>query len=118
MRPKYRKPLTVSLALFGKTSIYAKPRDELNGSSFRQFHRTLELWRVLLDSEIVPVKPGDALHIVARERGCFRSLGEFEQLLFVVDVWQRRRDAIVGQQPSQRSLAECAISAFQETELV
>src|SRR6476660_7477682 len=97
MRPKYRKPLTVSLVLFGKTSISAKPRAELNGSSFRQSHRTLELWRVLLDSEIVRVKLGDAFHIVARERGCFRSLHEFDQLLFVVDVWQSRSDAIVGQ---------------------
>src|SRR6476660_4226861 len=104
MRPKYRKPLTVSLALFGKTSIYAKRRDELNGSSFRQFHRTLELWRVLLDSEIVRVKLGDALHIVASERGCFRSLREFDQLLFVVDVWQSRSDAIISQQPLHRSL--------------
>ena len=73
---------------FGEDIHLGEMRDQSGCGGFRQFHRTLELWRILLDSEIVRVKLGDALHIVARERGRFRSLRKFDQLLFVVNVRQ------------------------------
>src|SRR5438093_6244597 len=84
----------------------------------RQLHRPLELRRFFFNAEILGVELVDLRHVVRGERRTLWSLGEFDELFFVVNVRQRRSDTIVSEQPLQCRLPQCAFGIFKETQLL
>ena len=85
---------------------------------FRQLHRAFKLRFFRFETEVFRIEIVDLSHVVGSERRTFRRFGEFDELLFVVNVRQRRCDAIVGEQPLQRRLPKCALGIFQEAQFV
>ncbi len=88
------------------------------GSFLRQLHRAFELRRRFLDTEILRIEFLDPRHVVGSERLAIWSPGKFNELFLVVNVRQRRSDAIVGEQPLQRRLPERAFRIFKEPQLL
>ena len=66
-------------------------------SFFGQFHGPFELRRFFFDAEIIGIEIVDPRHVVAGERRTLGGFGEFNELLFVIDIGQRRSRAIVCQ---------------------
>src|SRR5207244_1049922 len=65
----------------------------------RQLHCSLELRWFFFDSEVVRIELINLRHVIASQRRRVRRVGEFNELFFVVNVWQSRSHAIVCEQP-------------------
>ena len=88
-------------------------------SFLRQLHRAFEFHRLFFDTEILGVKTVDLGQIIGSERRAFRRFGEFHQLLFIVNVGQRRSDAVVGQATiGVRLVPSVRLGFFQEPEFL
>src|SRR5438094_8428719 len=83
----------------------------------RQFHRAFEFWLLRFETEVTSIEIFDPAHVLAREGRTFRSFCEFDQLLFVVNIGQSRRDTIIRKQPLQRRLTKRSLRIFQKTQL-
>src|SRR5438034_11679991 len=84
----------------------------------RQLHRAFEFWLFRLETEVFRVETVDPRHVVAREWRAIGRCREFNELFFVIDVGQSRGDSLIGEQPLQSGLPECARGIFEKTQLV
>ena len=84
-------------------------------SFLRQLHGPLELRRFFFDAEIVGIEFLDFRHVVRRQRRGVGRFCKFDELFFVVNVRQRRSDAIIRQQPLQRCLSKRALGIFEKS---
>ena len=73
--------------------------------------------RFFFDTEIIGIELVDLRHVVAGQLRTLRRFGELNQLLLVINIRQRRRDAVILEQPEQCGLAECSVRMFQEPKL-
>ena len=72
------------------------------------FHRAFVFAVLFLDAVVLRVKFGHAIEFFFSDRIFVRRLRELDELLFVVNIRQRRTNRLLSEQPLQRSLAERA----------
>ena len=73
--------------------------------------------RIIGDPEITGIQRRNPIHLVFGQIRAFRSGRKFCKLLFIIDVWKRRGDTRIFQQPEQCGLPQGPVGSFQEPKL-